>query len=69
MSSQFIQKATEHHKGARRMYAKEHGTLDKDGRINLDKTKSFIQKNEKGTIKTKRLREVNLAKNLRRINA
>lgn len=67
--SQFIQEATAEHKGTLRRYAKEHRTLDKDGRINLQKTKSFIEKHEKGKTKTKRIREVNLAENLRRLRA
>jgi hypothetical protein len=67
--SQFIQEAVAHHKGALRKYAKEHGTLEKNGNIDLRKTKGYIEKHEKGEMKTRRLREVNLAENLKRLRA
>lgn len=66
---QFIQEATSHHKGALRRYAKEHHLMNKEGKIELQRTKAYIERNEKGATRTKRLREVNLAINLRRLRA
>ena len=66
--AQFIQGAIKH-PGSLRKYAEEHGKVMKNGNVDLGATKAYIEKNESGMEKTRRLRQVNLASTLKRLRA
>ena len=67
MSRRFIQEAIEH-PGSLRKFAAEHHALDKSGKINLAKAARAANR-LKGAARTHRLRQVNLAKTLKRLRA
>lgn len=50
-------------------YAKEHRLETAKGRIDLERARSYVERNEKGAEKTRRLREINLATTLKRLRA
>ena len=63
MPKKFIKKAIKH-KGSLRRWAAEQHAMKKDGTINLNKAMKIAKK--KGL--TRRERQINLAKNLRRMH-
>lgn len=69
MADMFIQEATAEHKGTLRRYAAKHRLLTKKGTIDLPRAKGYVERNESGAMKTKRLREINLAMTLKRLRA
>jgi hypothetical protein len=48
-------------------FAVEHRLMTQDRKINLPKAKAYVERNLTGKSKTHRLRQINLAKNLRNI--
>lgn len=61
----FIQGAVKH-PGSLRRFAKKHHTLDKSGNIDLQKTRKVALK-EKEPGRSHRLRQINLARTLRKL--
>ncbi len=61
----WIRKATKKGKGKLRDYAEEHKLLNKEGDIDLRRTKRFVRRNLKGKAKKVREKEVQLAETLR----
>jgi len=66
--SRFIQGAIKH-PGSLTKYAQSHRLTTSKGTIDTERTKSYIERNEKGAEKTRRLRQVNLARTLKRLRA
>ena len=64
--SKWIQKAIKK-PGSLTEFAKRHRLMNKDGTVDLDRTERYINKNLKGKEKTRRLRQVNLARTLRKM--
>jgi hypothetical protein len=60
----FIKKATRKGKGKLHDFAEEHRLLNKDGNIDLRKTKRFVKRNLKGKARKVREKEVQLAETL-----
>ena len=63
----WIKKATKKGKGKLHDFAEEHKLLNKEGDIDLRKTKRFVKRNLKGKARKVREKEVQLAETLRRV--
>ncbi len=64
----FIQEATEEHKGRLRRYAKRHRALNEDGTIDLAKVSEAANRERNPKSRLQRLREINLARTLRKLD-
>ena len=62
---QFIQEAVQH-PGSLRRFARQHRTMNDDGTINLEKTRQAAEK-EKEPGRSHRLKQINLARTLRKL--
>jgi hypothetical protein len=67
LARRFIQQAIKH-PGSLRAFAKRHNALTPGGTVNLTKVRRAANR-EKGAAKLRRIRQVNLAENLRRLRA
>ena len=67
MALYFIKGAIKH-KGSLRKWAKQHHAIGKSGRINLKKARRVALR-EREPARAHRLRQINLARNLRRLRA
>lgn len=66
MTKRWIQKATKSSKGSLRTFAKRHRLMTKRGTIDLPRARKYVLRNLKGATRTRRIRQLNLAKTLRK---